>query len=333
MVRQREGYYQVRTGAGPRTEGRDDDQQFAALRGQLQFTGAVDLRLIADYSKRDENCCAAPQLAVGPTLVYMQRLAPDGGIAAKADPWARIAYSNRNTTEHIKAGGVSAELNADLGARRLTSVTGWRRWEATLGQDYDFSTVDMAYRPDDGSFSNRFTTFSQELRLAGQAGHLDWLVGGYYQHETLDCRDRLLYGAAYESYLSLLLSGGVSESFLSTNLGRPAGSIYASGQGLRDVYNQTEESFAISHGTWRVGSRLDLTMGLRYTDERKQLAARYDNSDGGVGCSTAITRSSASVARIAPAPKNARAHPASCSCPTSHAVEAAGRSSSQQRNR
>ncbi len=47
------------------------------------------------------------------------------------------------------------------------------------------------------SVFNRFKTFTQELRLQGEAfdGRLDWLVGGYYANEKLRVDDNLAYGA------------------------------------------------------------------------------------------------------------------------------------------
>ena len=211
--RQRDGFYKVDTGAGPRSEHRDDDQDFYTFRGQLLFTPSerFELRLIGDYTRREENCCVGVQLVVGPTARYLAGLAPDGGVAQTANPDARLAWSNRNTHERVKDGGVSAEATYKLtDAVKLTSLTSWRRWDAVLGQDWDFTSADVAYRPDDGSFANRFTTFTEELRAEGTAGRLDWMGGGFYANEDLDRNDRFLYGADYERYLSLILTGSAS---------------------------------------------------------------------------------------------------------------------------
>ncbi|OYX35471.1 MAG: TonB-dependent receptor [Caulobacterales bacterium 32-69-10] len=300
-VRQRQGYYRVRTGAGPRTERRDDDQDLLTLRGQLQIAASptASLRLTGDYTRREENCCVGVQLNVGPTARYGAMLAPDGGVAQVADPYARVAYSNRGTAEHIRDGGVSAEGQIDLGWGRLTSLTAWREWRAALGQDWDFTSVDIAYRPDDGRFSNRFRTLSQELRLAGTAGRLDWLVGGYYQHEALLRRDSFLYGTDYERYLSLVLSGGASTTATSTQTGRAPGTVFPVGQGLDDRYSQRAESFAIfTHQTLRLTERLTLSGGLRYTDENKRVAANFANTDAGAGCAAAQGQRATSVATL-----------------------------------
>lgn len=299
-VRKRDGYYRVRTGAGPRTERRDDDQDLWTLRGQLAIAAApgVDLRLIGDYTRREENCCVGVQTNVGPSAALLARLSPDGGVAQAADPWSRVAYSDRGTREHIRDGGLSAELNADLGWARLTSLTAWRRWKIALGQDWDFTSADIAYRPDDGRFGNRFTTVSQELRLAGTRGPLDWLVGAYYQNEKLDRRDSQLYGADYERYLSLLLGGG-STTFVNGLLGLAPGRAFPVGEGLSDRYRQTEESWALfTHHTLKLSDRLSLSLGLRYTDERKRVAASFDNTDDGIGCAAAQAVRAASVGTL-----------------------------------
>jgi outer membrane receptor protein involved in Fe transport len=300
-LRKHDGYYSVSTGAGPRTERRDDDQDLAALRGQLLIApnDRAQVRLIADWSRRDENCCTGVQLVVGPTAAYLARLAPDGGVAQRADAWARTTFSNRGTQAHIRDRGLSAEANLTFGGAKLTSITAARQWTARLGQDYDFTSVDVAFRPDDGSFSNRFTSFSQEFRLAGSTQSLDWLVGGFYAREQLFRRDRLTYGSDYERYLSLVLSGGADPLRVSAQTGLPAGASFRPGEGLSDRYSQDEETAALfTNETFRLGRRFELTLGARYTHEAKSEAALFGNTDSGVGCAAAVQRSAASVATI-----------------------------------
>src|SRR5690606_11719808 len=107
-----------------------------------------------------------------------------GGKAVAApgdDPFDRVAYSNRPTSQDIKDRGVSAEVNWDsswFGGSTLTSITASRNWEAINGLDYDFSTADVLYRnPErDESFTG-FMTFSQEFRLTGATDRVDWMFG------------------------------------------------------------------------------------------------------------------------------------------------------------
>ena len=93
-------------------------------------------------------------------------------------------------------GGVSGEVVYDLGGAELTSITAYRYNKYIRGQDADFNNLDILFRDDDGGAFNRFKTFTQELRLQGNAfgDKLDWLVGGYYANEKLRVDDNLAYG-------------------------------------------------------------------------------------------------------------------------------------------
>ena len=57
--RERDGFYDVVTGAGPRQEKDDQNQDFWTARGQLLLTQGegFSLRLIGDYAKQSLNCC------------------------------------------------------------------------------------------------------------------------------------------------------------------------------------------------------------------------------------------------------------------------------------
>jgi len=111
--RKRDGFSEVRTGAGPRTETEDGDQNFHTLRGQLLWepSDTLDINFIADYTSREENCCVGMTTVRGRTGDIINALSPDSGVANPADPFARIAYSNRSTEQDIKDKGISAEVN------------------------------------------------------------------------------------------------------------------------------------------------------------------------------------------------------------------------------
>ena len=47
-----------------------------------------------------------------------------------------------------------------------------------------------------------------------------------------------------------------------------------------DVYNQTSENFAVfTHNIFHITDRLDLTLGLRYTNETKDFDAAFSNDN------------------------------------------------------
>ncbi len=197
------------------------------LRGQLLFqpSSDVSLRLIGDYSKRNEECCGATFLPAHDTtaagtqpssIAALERAL--GGII-RDDTFARRTSitPGRSYRSDVKDGGVSAELNYDLGGAKLTSISAYRYNNFIRGQDADFNNLDILYRDDDGSGSTRFKTISQELRFQGTTfgGKLDWLVGGYYANEKLRLRDNLAYGADYLKYANCLLVSGALPTALS----------------------------------------------------------------------------------------------------------------------
>jgi outer membrane receptor protein involved in Fe transport len=279
--RERDGYLDVVTGPGPRTEAEDFDREFYTTRGQLliQPSETFNVRLVGDYTKREENCCAAPQAELTPTTPVLQVLNAivPGSFANPADPFERVAYSNRDTTQDVEDMGASAEINWDLGGSTLTSVTAWRDWEIVNGQDSDFTTVDILYRNPDGNFGNQFEQLSQELRLAGDTGRLNWLVGGFYAAEDLTSRNQLLYGNHFRTYYNALLQNALAPF--------PA-SAWPANVGTQDVYEQDSETWALfTNNSLRLTDALELTVGLRYTNESKDLDTQYINQHGGVGCS------------------------------------------------
>jgi iron complex outermembrane recepter protein len=289
-ARERDGLIDVDTGGGPRTEDEDFTRSFYTVRGQLllQPSDALDFRFVADYTDRDEDCCLAPQVALSPTPAVgavLNAIVP-GSFANPADPFERQAYANRTTEQQIEDAGASIEMNWDmngLGGATLTSITAWRNWETINGQDSDFTTVDILYRAPDGGFANEFTQLSEELRLSGENDWLSWLVGAFYADEDLDSGNELIYGNHFRTYYSGLLGNPAPLTAL------PAAA-WPSNLGQADVYEQDSQSWALfTNNSIRLTEGLELTLGLRYTDESKDLDSQYINESlpgtpGGLGC-------------------------------------------------
>ena len=323
--RERDGWMDVRTGAGPRNEDRDYDQNFHTLRGKLLFepTGNLDVLLSADYTSREENCCTAVQTVLGTSSQIINALAGRQGLPvassfpSAADPFARVAYSNRATTQDIKDKGVSAQLDWETGwfnGATLTSITALRDWQTINGLDYDFTTADLLYRSadEDESFTG-FETLSQEFRLTGSSERVDWMFGLFYSDEDLKRTETYRIGPDYERYLSMGLLGLInpallnlppqlSTTFLADATGRAPGTVF-SGLGALDRYNQNARSLALfTNNTWHATDALDLTVGLRYTREDKELTGSYSNPNGSPGCASffgAAGIDPAAVGRIA----------------------------------
>lgn len=279
--RKRDGFLDVETGPGPRTLDEDNDQDFFTIRGQLlaEPTSSLTARLILDYTEGSENCCGATQLFVG-TATNSRANAINavrpGSIDTVATPFDRQALANRDTSQNIIDQGASLEVNYDLNDdMTLTSITAARSWDATIGQDSDFTSADLIWRPSDGSNFTSFGQYSQELRLAGDAGPFTWLVGGFFAREELDSGSVLLAGSDFYPYFFTRVLGGAPSLIGLT----PASGAAAAGSGLRDTYSQTGDSWAIfTENTWDITDRLALTGGLRWTQDEKELDTVYSTS-------------------------------------------------------
>jgi len=319
-VQRRDGWMDVRTGVGPRSETEDYDQNYHTLRGKLLLepSEGLDIQLSADYTSREENCCTAVQTVLGSSSVVINALAGGKGLPiasppfpAEADPFARVAYSNRSTEQDIKDKGISAEINWDtpwFGGATLTSITAQRDWQAINGLDYDFSGADLLYRNANADESlSRFKTFSQELRLTGATDKVDWMVGMFYSDEDLTRNETYRIGPHYEPYLSINLLGLINPAlashpaaatFLADATGKPYGTAFA-GLGAHDRYKQDASSLAFfTNNTWHATDALDVTFGLRYTKEDKDLEAHYTNPNGSPGCASYFGPTGVSPAAI-----------------------------------
>ena len=307
-ARERDGYNDVVNGKGPSKRDQDADQGFYTVRGQLLFVpdDNASFKVIADYTKRDENCCGAVQIRTGPTAGVLAIVNGGAALANPADPYARVAYSNRGAPSSIEDKGVSLEGNITTPIGDLTSISAIRNWRTDNGQDSDFTTADLAYRVKDGTNYSEFLTFTQELRLAGETKKLNWLVGAFLADERLDSKANFLYGADYEQYLGRLLSQSATNpagiaNFIAALNGRAPGTSFAAGQGLHDSYKQRATTVALfTNNSWHVTDAFDITVGLRYSIDKKELETYQTSSDGGVGCATAIGRAATIGGILAP---------------------------------
>ena len=304
-ARERDGYNDVINGKGPTNRDEDSDQGFYTVRGQLLFVPDDNstFKIIADYTKRDENCCGAVQIRTGATAGILNLVSGGVVLAPTAKPYDRVAYSNRGAPSSIEDMGVSLEGNIELPIGELTSITAIRNWRTDNGQDSDFTTADLAYRNKDGTNYSEFTTFTQELRLAGKNGNLDWLVGTFLADEKLETKANFLYGNDYEQYLGRLLSRSAANpagiaNFVSILTGRAPNTTFTPGQGLRDQYKQRATTIALfTNNTYQFTEAFGITAGLRYSSESKDLDSYQTITDGGVGCGIGL--SPAGQARIA----------------------------------
>ncbi len=309
------------------------------LRGQILFepTDALSIRLIADYTSRKEECCGATYVssAVNPYIGNLNNPSPTNAATATTNNIVRVladlgqplaAFNQgydrnisvtpgRSFSGETKDYGFSGQIDYDLGAATLTSITAYREYRSGQAGDVDYGTVDILYRAPDDDAYRQFHTFTQELRLQGEAfdGKLDWLVGGFYANEKLTVRDNLRFGNQYGRFATcrLITGGGLAGLYAPTQPGCVAGGIgnvaglgrntilgasglsgpdivaaFTSLEGLsdrgsiNDVYRQNGKNWALfTHNIFHITDRLDFTFGVRYTNDKKKFAATFTNDN------------------------------------------------------
>ena len=222
-----------------------NDRNRYFVRGQLLFEPSSDftVRLIGDYTRRDEKCCGAVYIdlrektdptpgvpgdfAINPAgNRIVDILRSMGGVFPSAgDPFnRRIANTTgRDYSNLTKDYGASAQVDWTFGGASLTSITAYREYRAGGAGDIDFGNVDIGYRADDGNSYRQFHTFTQELRLQGSAlnDKLDWLIGGFYSNEDLVVADNLKFGTQYGAFAACRIVASVSPAAALRNPANP----------------------------------------------------------------------------------------------------------------
>jgi iron complex outermembrane recepter protein len=300
----RDGFLNVNTGLGPNTSNKTDDRNLYTMRGQYLITpsDSVNFLVIADYSKRNESCCGAVPVADGPFAPIVNALtsvpALGGhtgavGVGIPPSPFSRQAYGNQPLRQQIRDMGISGELNWDLGFGKLTSITAWRDNTIIEGNDVDYTGIDIVNQPATKGNQTDFKQASEELRLAGKSGPLDWLVGGFFANEILTSNTTIFAGKSFDLYLGGVASAAVGPPnfLLIPGITRhpPGGTFIPGVSGEADAYHQTSKSYAFfTNETYNITQGLDLTAGLRFTSEKKTADSNFVNPDGGAGCGQLI---------------------------------------------
>jgi iron complex outermembrane receptor protein len=309
----RDGFLNVETGTG-NVDDAVNNRNFYTVRGQYLITPSSDISVlvIGDFSRRNENCCQATPVYPGPFAGIITALAANpllGGTAgqttfpdAPTNPFNRQSFANYPIAQQIWDRGFSAQLDWNLGAAQLTSISAWRDNSIAAGNDPDYSDAALVQEPASGNVTD-FKQFSEELRLAGKTDRLNWVIGGFADKELLNNTSTILADDQFDLYLGATASAaaGVSPpNFLLVPelTGNFPGHTFIPGvSGQADSYQQTEKSFAFfTNETYTLIEHLDLTAGLRYTHESKDETADYNSPDGGSACGQLLHAPPASAA-------------------------------------
>lgn len=267
-----------------------NDRDRYLLRGQLLFepNSDVSLRLIGDYSHRDEICCAAPYLGPARNVTLDAQgnlvISPNTALINLNNQGANItagAPFNRSVStspgfNYVSKGndyGASGELNWNLGGVKLTAITAYRKFKNRQGQDFDFERLDLLHRT---ALRRKVELFTQELRFQGKLlDRIDWLVGGYYSDEKITTGDNPQFGTDADRFLPTLF-GAAAPAF--SSLPGLLNAMPLAGSGVTQAdFRQKSRTYAFfTHNVIDViPDKLSLTLGGRYTNERKDLTTAF----------------------------------------------------------
>ena len=190
--------------------------------------------------------------------------------------------------------GLSIEINKDFENTTLTSVTAYRAFDTFDSIDVDFTDSEIGYRTNDATQ----TSISQELRIAGTFGDSsNWVLGGYYFAQDIRSNTRTIAGDGLQDFFDWenMLTGVPPLSFItgattevalalqSQGIPFPVGAQgFPGGAFANDDVLQEHNGYAVfGQVDWAFSDALTLTLGMRYTDETKDIEGIYTQTNPG----------------------------------------------------
>ena len=252
-----------------------NDFKSRTARGQLLFkpSDTFSLRLIADYSDQNSDCCVNTLARLVTTRVdgsplpngYLARLARVGYTSLPFKPFRRKSDADGAYVVDQKQYGFSAEMNLELGNHQITSITSWRKWTYDPESDADAIglTIFEAARQiiDDKQFT-------QELRLASTGKQtVDYVLGLYYYDHDVNVAQTTQYGPDAPDFAL----GAVNPVTVAALDGFTV---------LTDSRLRAKSYAVFGQATWNISDALSVTGGLRYNHETKRGALEQTQAGG-----------------------------------------------------
>lgn len=252
-------------------------------RGQLLFDNGNNFkfRVIADYDKLDEKCCAVANVRPSPVTGLIQSLG--GRLNAPGTELNDVVFTDVVPFNRVTNWGVSGQADYEFGALSLTSITAYRETSIRANQDVDFTSAALATGANIGQ--SDIQTFTQEIRLASDFdGPFNFLVGGYYFNEQLSTADQILYGRDFRAYASGLITGAsggaLNAGAVEQLLGVAPNTFWREGQGFFNEFEQDNEAFSLfGQFDFEVTDRLTFTVGGNFTKDAKNVRSNGRTTD------------------------------------------------------
>ncbi|MEM9840401.1 MAG: TonB-dependent receptor [Pseudomonadota bacterium] len=239
-----------------------DDDQGRGVRAKVLWepTETFSARFSADYQESDEECCnilfrnLTPPDPASPTpfLTAFGALQIAGFDPTVIDEDNRTSFSNTPTGEETENYGASLQLDWDLGAVKLVSISAYREGNIFEFNGADFGPLTVL---DVASTDSETEQFTQELRLesADPDARLQYVAGFYYFDQDVNSTQR------FEGVD--LITFGLASAGLAALPPVPP-------QEQTTLHGASYDNWALfGQGTYALTDRFRLTAGLRYTSD------------------------------------------------------------------
>jgi len=261
---------------------RYNDRHREGVRGQLLWapTAKLSSRVIAEYSRVDERCCAFPlfgepnkKIKASDEYVKYQRVS--------GNPFDRIADLNERPSSQAEQYALSNETQWDFDLRhRLVSLTAFRdfQFQPISG---DNTALDLVQ----GGTSSAQTQVSQEFRIDSRWRRAESVLGLYVLNQNTRGAE---YGRLGKDLSQWVFGGLIRERIPfadKNNTGLLLNTLIPpetlAGMEVRTPFQQKATSVATFGSlNWHATEQLDLSAGLRYTYEWKDTEVRRRRSGG-----------------------------------------------------
>jgi iron complex outermembrane receptor protein len=209
-------------------------------------------RLVADYYNARDHNFGYRYLGESftPAEISDPSLDPANYVPVPVSRGDRVPTNPQDTAglgplNHLRTYGASNELSVNVSdLLTLSSVTGYRYLLSQIANSL-YGGVDEVTM---GSIYEKSDSFTQELRLSGDNGRFKYVIGGYYFYEDHVADNRAPFNA--------LLFGGPDQFVQFYNAGG---------------FEKTKAYAAFGQADIKLFSGLTLSLGLRYSHEKKDL--------------------------------------------------------------
>lgn len=192
--------------------------------------------------------------------------------------WTPAPLDFRKQNEMI-SGALRAEfdLTDKITLTSLTNYSDLKRREGTDAAGWEIENAIFAAR-------SSLKSFSQEFRLTGKSGDLNWIAGLFYAHDKIQENDRS-WGASI-STVSLVRSFGALTAPPTLTTAQREDIIW----GFRDWANTIDEKVTskalFGQAEYKATDRFSVTLGLRYTKDNTTFAGcSRDQGDNSIAAS------------------------------------------------